>query len=79
MFRKHLFKTSIFFSIILLTVQISCLAEEARKGGIGSRNNYRFSCIPIYQFETDLDSGGQFNVQRHFLRFDASLDYDYSE
>ena len=38
----------------------------------GSKTGYRFSYTPIYQFETDLDAGGSFDVQRHFLRFDAS-------
>ena len=33
---------------------------------------YRFSYSPIYQFDSDLDSGGSFDVQRHFLRFDMS-------
>lgn len=37
-----------------------------------SKTGYRFSYTPIYQFETDLDSGGRFDVQRHFLRFDVS-------
>ena len=37
-----------------------------------SKTMIRFSYTPIYQFETDLDSGGSFDVQRHFLRFDAS-------
>lgn len=37
-----------------------------------SQTNYRFSYTPIYQFETGLDSGGEFDVQRHFLRLDAT-------
>jgi hypothetical protein len=37
-----------------------------------ARIGYRFSYTPLYQFETDLDSGGSFDVQRHFLRFDIS-------
>jgi hypothetical protein len=37
-----------------------------------SPTTYRFSYTPLYQFETDLDSGGEFDVQRHFLRFDAT-------
>ncbi|WP_419661559.1 hypothetical protein Dvar_19940 [Desulfosarcina variabilis str. Montpellier] len=34
--------------------------------------SYRFSYTPVYQLETDLDCGGQFDVQRHFVRFDVS-------
>ncbi len=37
-----------------------------------TKYGYRFSYTPIYQFDTDIDSGGKFNVQRHYLRFDAS-------
>ncbi|MBR9987154.1 MAG: hypothetical protein KFF68_14730 [Desulfosarcina sp.] len=37
-----------------------------------ARIGYRFSYTPTYQFETDMDSGGSFDVQRHFLRFDIS-------
>jgi len=81
MFLKHLLKTSILFSFFLLTTQISCFAgsppaKATGEGKTGSKNNYRFSYTPIYQFETDLDSGGQFDVQRHFLRFDASRSID---
>ncbi len=81
MFLKHSLITSIFFSIFLLTAQISGFAgsppaEAARDGKTGSKNNYRFSYTPIYQFETDLDSGGQFDVQRHFLRVDTSRSID---
>lgn len=37
---------------------------------------YAFSYTPIFQFEADLDSGGRFDVQRHFLRFDISRNID---
>lgn len=36
------------------------------------KTSYGFSYTPIYQFDTDLDIGGSFDVQRHFLRFDAT-------
>jgi hypothetical protein len=32
---------------------------------------YSFSYTPLYQFETDLDGGGSFDVSRHYLRFDV--------
>jgi hypothetical protein len=48
-------------------------AQSTESRGKGrSKTGYRFSYTPIYQFETDLDSGGSFDVQRHFLRFDIS-------
>ncbi len=45
---------------------------QEKRSSIG----YQFSYTPSYQFETDLDSGGSFDVQRHFLRFDASRSVD---
>ena len=40
----------------------------------GQKEGYRFSFsyTPVYQFETDLDSGGSFDVSRHYLNFDVS-------
>jgi hypothetical protein len=43
----------------------------ANKGG-GSETGYRLSYTPIYQFDTDLDGGGAFDVHRHFFRLDIS-------
>ena len=37
-----------------------------------SKTGFRFSYTPIYQFETDLDTAGSFDVQRHLLRFNVS-------
>jgi hypothetical protein len=34
--------------------------------------SYKFSYTPIYQFETDMDIDGSFDVQRHFFRFDMT-------
>lgn len=31
--------------------------------------SYSFSYTPLYQFETDLDGGGSFDVSRHYFRF----------
>ena len=45
-------------------------SDSVEKGR--STTGYRFSYTPLYQFETDIDAGGQFDVQRHFLRFDVA-------
>lgn len=37
-----------------------------------TKNRYRISYTPVFQFATDMDGGGQFEVQRHLLRLDAS-------
>jgi hypothetical protein len=61
--------------LVLATMALPILADaqSSDSGAKGqSKTGYRFSYTPIYQFETDLDSGGQFDVQRHFLRFDIS-------
>ncbi|MDX2452544.1 DUF6268 family outer membrane beta-barrel protein [Desulfosarcina sp.] len=61
--------------LVFATMAVPGLAD-AQPTDSGERDRpktgYRFSYTPIYQFETDLDSGGSFDVQRHFLRFDIS-------
>jgi len=50
-------------------------AAEQSSGAIGNRppqNRYTLSYTPLYQAKADLDSGGSFDVDRHFLRFDAT-------
>lgn len=37
-----------------------------------AQTRYKFSYTPLYQGKADLDSGGSFDVDRHFLRFDAT-------
>lgn len=69
-YRKHPYL--LFFTFFLLIMPISCFAETAGKYGTESRDRYRLSYTPVYQFETDIDKGGQFDVQRHFLRLDVS-------
>jgi len=36
------------------------------------QTRYTMSYTPLYQLKADLDSGGSFDVQRHFLRFNAN-------
>lgn len=56
-----------------MAVPVHSDAQSTASGGRDrSKTMVRFSYTPIYQFETDLDSGGSFDVQRHFLRFDVS-------
>ncbi len=65
---------------VVLALVLTLMAIPARSDaqstdsteGLSAETGYRFSYTPIYQFETDLDSGGKFDVQRHFLRFDVS-------
>ena len=56
---------------LALAVPATALAAGPPQAA-GAKTGYQFSYTPIYQFETDLDSGGSFDVQRHFLRFDVS-------
>ena len=56
-----------------MAVPLRTDAQSTESGERGrSKTMVRFSYTPIYQFDTDLDSGGSFDVQRHFLRFDIS-------
>jgi len=63
--------------VILFTVQVSTLIASATVSA--QENNaesqkapvyYSFSYAPFYQFETDLEGGGKFDVSRHYFRFD---------
>lgn len=46
-------------------------AERENPNSSGTRYSYGFFYTPVYQFETDIDGGGAFDVGRHFFRFDA--------
>lgn len=61
--------------LILVIVQAATSLAET-PAAVRSDTGYRFSYTPIYQFATDLDSGGEFDVQRHLLRFDVSRSID---
>jgi len=62
----------------ILTFMAMAAPAHAQPGDTGSarpappKYTFSFSYTPVYQFETDLDSGGEFDVQRHFLRFDVT-------
>ena len=62
---------SLVFAAMAVTGRASAQSTDSGEGS-RSKTSYRFSYTPIYQFETDLDSGGSFDVQRHFMRFDIS-------
>jgi len=48
-------------------------AEQAKASGQPpARTRYTLSYTPLYQVSADLDSGGSFDVQRHFLRFNTN-------
>ena len=32
---------------------------------------FSISAFPLYQFDTDLEGGGDYNVKRYFFHFDA--------
>ena len=62
---------------ILGVLQHPALAQDAAQPSDTqpegrAKTGYQFSYTPIYQFETDLDAGGKFDVQRHFIRFDVT-------
>ena len=53
-----------------LTLLILLLAGPALAGRDAAALSTSLSYTPVYQFETDIDSGGSFAVDRHFLRLD---------
>jgi hypothetical protein len=54
------------FSLLFAT--FFCNSALATKDPAALRTS--FSYTPVYQFETDVDSGGSFAVERHFLHLD---------
>jgi hypothetical protein len=63
--------------ILVWVMAVFASALSASGSAAEFRNtSYRFSYTPIYQFETDLDGDGRFDVQRHFFRFDVTRPVD---
>jgi len=54
-----------------ILVWISCIIAGLATGAWAQPEgrSLSFSYTPLYQFETDLDSAGSFDVQRHLVRF----------
>lgn len=75
MTRCRLFPALLVLSMVFASV-VPHGHAGARPAGSGERDRsntgYRFSYTPIYQLDTDMDSGGSFDVQRHLLRFDIA-------
>lgn len=74
-----------------LQTSIDSAWGQVQKEQERSSNDFSFSYTPLYQFETDLDGGGSFDVSRHYLRFGVTrtvnrnlslglgLSYDYEK
>jgi hypothetical protein len=74
-----------------LTLPIDSVWGQNKNDGQRPSIFYSFSYTPIYQFETDLDRGGNFDVNRHYFRFNMmrsfgrklrlglGLSYDYEK
>ncbi|WP_372682803.1 hypothetical protein [Desulfosarcina sp.] len=72
---RQVIPTMLVLSLVFATLTAPSRTDGQSTESAGrdrSKTVIRFSYTPIYQFETDLDSGGSFDVQRHFLRFDVS-------
>lgn len=77
MSQNHTVLTILLFSAFVIPAMVpshvSSQPTEAETGGKEApKTGFHFSYTPTYQFEADLDHGGDFDVQRHFLRFDMS-------
>lgn len=70
--RLYLTVVGVLFFIAITSTDLAHAQQTDADEGGPPPTSYSFSYTPLYQFETDLDSGGQFDVQRHFIRFDAS-------
>lgn len=66
--------TSFLFLLIwaLAFPPIMAADQTAPAGKRPPQTRYTISYTPLYQVKADLDAGGSFDVQRHFLRFNAN-------
>lgn len=68
---RRFFPSLLLFALALVLTAVSTQAAEpsisSKKKGPSS--GYKLSYTPIYQFNTDMDAGGKFDVQRHLIRF----------
>jgi hypothetical protein len=68
-------REKLLIALLVIEILMSTLIEPiwAQNKGSGRKAGYSFSFsyTPVYQFETDLDSGGSFDVSRHYLNFDV--------
>ena len=60
----------ILFLCTLVPAQVCAGSSPPTQAPAATR--YQISYTPLYQFDSDLDSGGSFDVQRHLLRLGAS-------
>jgi hypothetical protein len=69
-------------TLLLLCSAVAATGEPVwgqNKNGVRTGSyRYSFSYTPIYQFETDLDNGGSFDVSRHYVRFDVTRSFGRS-
>ena len=68
---KRLFSAALLLTLAFVLKAVSTEAAETSGRAAKKRpsSGYTLSYTPLYQFETDMDAGGKFDVQRHFLRF----------
>jgi len=68
---KRLISPALLFALAFGLAAVPTRAAEpsSAAGKKRSSSGYKLSYTPIYQFESDMDAGGKFAVQRHFLRF----------
>lgn len=73
---RHIFvRLGVSTILAAMAMAVSAHAQPGDPGSAGPappKYTFSFSYTPVYQFETDLDSGGEFDVERHFLRFDVT-------
>lgn len=66
---------SFLLTVLLVSGRAVAQSNDIEKGS-SSKTGYSLSYTPIYQFETDMGDDGQFDVQRHLLRFNISRSFE---
>ena len=77
-------------AFLAITWQPAMSQQAPVRSKVGD-TEFSISAFPLYQFDTDLEGGGDYNVKRYFFRFDAGqqmttdikagigLSYDYED
>jgi hypothetical protein len=58
-------------AVVTLMFGAPVQAERGPQGSRPDETQVSVSAFPLYQFDTDLEGGGHYSVERYFFRFDA--------
>jgi hypothetical protein len=70
--RYRPFRRAIVCTALLLALLAPGVQAQPAGSKDADRTSFSFTFSPVYQFDSDFDNGGSFNVQRYLLNFETS-------